>query len=109
MRFLVMPACACMHSTKAYSNLTESAQAPAELLSYPGAALVANTTTSLGGGGSAGSGIEPASRDNDESTATARPAGRFRPTAFRPIRRRARDRKSTRLNSSHPSISYAVF
>src|SRR5438876_3723638 len=24
-------------------------------------------------------------------------------------RRRARDRKSTRLNSSHPSISYAVF
>src|SRR5690348_17806526 len=27
----------------------------------------------------------------------------------RPRRPRARDRKSTRLNSSHPSISYAVF
>src|SRR6266487_5088904 len=26
-----------------------------------------------------------------------------------PPRRRGRDRKSTRLNSSHPSISYAVF
>src|SRR6267154_4967629 len=26
-----------------------------------------------------------------------------------PDRRAARDRKSTRLNSSHPSISYAVF
>src|SRR5690348_18030320 len=27
----------------------------------------------------------------------------------RPMSRRKRDRKSTRLNSSHPSISYAVF
>src|SRR5690348_18212167 len=27
----------------------------------------------------------------------------------RPAHHRARDRKSTRLNSSHPSISYAVF
>src|SRR5690348_17403250 len=27
----------------------------------------------------------------------------------RPTLRRSRDRKSTRLNSSHPSISYAVF
>src|SRR5439155_22342024 len=27
----------------------------------------------------------------------------------RPLRRRARDRKSTRLNSSHVAISYAVF
>src|SRR6267154_5252316 len=26
-----------------------------------------------------------------------------------PLRRLTRDRKSTRLNSSHPSISYAVF
>src|SRR6266487_6320746 len=28
---------------------------------------------------------------------------------WRRCRRHARDRKSTRLNSSHPSISYAVF
>src|SRR5437762_9919885 len=42
----------------------------------------------------------------------------FRPARFlpsrpfrtgRPIRRRTRDRKSTRLNSSHRCISYAVF
>src|SRR5438876_5371895 len=36
-----------------------------------------------------------------------------RPLAFSPVRprflRTSRDRKSTRLNSSHPSISYAVF
>src|SRR5438309_7456303 len=30
-------------------------------------------------------------------------------TASSPARRRRRDRKSTRLNSSHSSISYAVF
>src|SRR3712207_6855066 len=28
---------------------------------------------------------------------------------FRPVRLRRRDRKSTRLNSSHANISYAVF
>src|SRR6266581_6571012 len=32
-----------------------------------------------------------------------------RGAAQRPGRTRRRDRKSTRLNSSHPSISYAVF
>src|SRR6266513_5588517 len=32
-----------------------------------------------------------------------------RPAASRRPRRRRRDRKSTRLNSSHVSISYAVF
>src|SRR6266487_5758983 len=31
------------------------------------------------------------------------------PCARGPRRRRGTDRKSTRLNSSHPSISYAVF
>src|SRR5438876_5017171 len=32
-----------------------------------------------------------------------------RGSLFGPPRRGGRDRKSTRLNSSHPSISYAVF
>src|SRR5690348_17862515 len=32
-----------------------------------------------------------------------------RPKIHRVRRQRRRDRKSTRLNSSHPSISYAVF
>src|SRR5215471_20905810 len=36
--------------------------------------------------------------------------GRSRPATCRPCRRaRPRDRKSTRLNSSHVEISYAVF
>src|SRR5437667_8066335 len=46
----------------------------------------------------------------------ARPRGLARPRSCRkrvrqarPIRRRARDRKSTRLNSSHITNSYAVF
>src|SRR5207248_9179415 len=34
-----------------------------------------------------------------------RPAGQFRPPRGQPLR----DRKSTRLNSSHRTISYAVF
>src|SRR6266581_6552814 len=32
-----------------------------------------------------------------------------RPSLQGPMRQQVRDRKSTRLNSSHPSISYAVF
>src|SRR5438876_12409173 len=36
-------------------------------------------------------------------------SGRFRHRRIRGVARRNRDRKSTRLNSSHPSISYAVF
>src|SRR5690348_17898881 len=35
--------------------------------------------------------------------------GRPRPHRHRPQQPSRRDRKSTRLNSSHPSISYAVF
>src|SRR5690625_6398419 len=35
--------------------------------------------------------------------------GTERPSAARPAGRGARDRKSTRLNSSHVAISYAVF
>src|SRR3712207_8198304 len=35
--------------------------------------------------------------------------GAHRPRARRQGRRRAEDRKSTRLNSSHANISYAVF
>src|SRR6266487_3397576 len=42
------------------------------------------------------------------SRAPVDPAAR-RPTRRRPRNARTRDRKSTRLNSSHPSISYAVF
>src|SRR5580704_2630518 len=37
------------------------------------------------------------------------PRARPRPRAPSRSRSRGRDRKSTRLNSSHPSISYAVF
>src|SRR2546421_5724577 len=36
-------------------------------------------------------------------------SGGFEPFAFVPSRRVQRDRKSTRLNSSHDQISYAVF
>src|SRR5207248_9277603 len=36
-------------------------------------------------------------------------AGPHQPAAFRGSRGRGRDRKSTRLNSSHRTISYAVF
>src|SRR5690348_17774484 len=36
-------------------------------------------------------------------------AGRDTEAGADRLRRRPRDRKSTRLNSSHPSISYAVF
>src|SRR5437868_15532592 len=39
----------------------------------------------------------------------AAPALTPTPTPIRPIPTRPRDRKSTRLNSSHVSISYAVF
>src|SRR5699024_11323236 len=40
---------------------------------------------------------------------TAVSLGRNRPPALRPKTPRLKDRKSTRLNSSHVSISYAVF
>src|SRR3712207_7264540 len=39
---------------------------------------------------------------------TARPQGRL-PGPERPLQRQDQDRKSTRLNSSHANISYAVF
>src|SRR5260221_10940099 len=39
----------------------------------------------------------------------ARRAGRSGPAFGRPLGRSQRDRKSTRLNSSHTVISYAVF
>src|SRR6185312_16802848 len=42
------------------------------------------------------------------ATRSSAPAPRRRGTACR-MRRPARDRKSTRLNSSHDQISYAVF
>src|SRR2546427_3188975 len=47
-------------------------------------------------------GIDPA---DEPGCAAARPA----PAAAVPGGRRSRDRKSTRLNSSHSQISYAVF
>src|SRR2546430_17492107 len=58
-------------------------------------------------GGSRRGGHQPAVRrhplpDGDR-------AGRHRGTARGRARRPARDRKSTRLNSSHSQISYAVF
>src|SRR4051794_41755912 len=40
---------------------------------------------------------------------TRRRRARRRPSSTGPDGRRRADRKSTRLNSSHPSISYAVF
>src|SRR5690606_41395497 len=62
------------------------------------------------------------SRPDDHRGNTARPTARavgasleqHRPASFRTVRRTgargdARDRKSTRLNSSHVKISYAVF
>src|SRR3712207_7210849 len=45
-------------------------------------------------------------RDPAGERLRARPGGRRRPVAARP---RSPDRKSTRLNSSHANISYAVF
>src|SRR5207249_11777168 len=58
----------------------------------------------------------PTRRSSDLSSPGARPtrrrssrAARARPGRRRGRPRRARDRKSTRLNSSHVSISYAVF
>src|SRR5690348_17556155 len=56
----------------------------------------------------------PAHGRPDRSAASTGPGGRRQevlalpPFAY-PLRERYRDRKSTRLNSSHPSISYAVF
>src|SRR5699024_12189041 len=42
-------------------------------------------------------------------SAPAPPPAAFRPGWIRSGKRRRQDRKSTRLNSSHVSISYAVF
>src|SRR5947209_18161680 len=44
-----------------------------------------------------------------ERSARRRPAARRRAAAGRAARRERSDRKSTRLNSSHANISYAVF
>src|SRR2546426_2319970 len=49
------------------------------------------------------------SRDTRDSRPGARPVRRGRCAANRALPRRSRDRKSTRLNSSHLVISYAVF
>src|SRR3712207_8446720 len=54
--------------------------------------------------------VRPAPRDRGRAAVLGRlpgsgPSGR----PGRRVRRRARDRKSTRLNSSHANISYAVF
>src|SRR5690348_18114269 len=56
-----------------------------------------------GGAAAAGAGGGRPGRD------AARAAALVREPPARRRRRPARDRKSTRLNSSHPSISYAVF
>src|SRR5207249_10124817 len=59
-----------------------------------------------------GSGARPASLDRQVRPVEQRLRARLRDGAERPPRRgvhRSRDRKSTRLNSSHVSISYAVF
>src|SRR3989440_12343529 len=47
------------------------------------------------------------SQTGRSTAATTRPSGRAIPA--RPACRQSRDRKSTRLNSSHDQISYAVF
>src|SRR5690348_17914784 len=46
---------------------------------------------------------------NITSLDTTKALGTDRPSAFVPTTPTPQDRKSTRLNSSHPSISYAVF
>src|SRR5690348_17531663 len=51
---------------------------------------------------SADAGQHPPPREPGRAQAPARPRAE-------PVRRDRGDRKSTRLNSSHPSISYAVF
>src|SRR3989454_4734811 len=50
-----------------------------------------------------------AGRARGERDAARPPAGRVTAAALRDILGTARDRKSTRLNSSHLVISYAVF
>src|SRR5207249_7837031 len=68
-----------------------------------------------------GDGRRGRARARDPAAGAARMTGRIRDEAIRTVRERAslsevvsdvialRDRKSTRLNSSHVSISYAVF
>src|SRR3712207_7027062 len=53
----------------------------------------------------------PARRAGTESELAAHPAPQRRPgpRVLEPERRDSEDRKSTRLNSSHANISYAVF
>src|SRR3712207_7710699 len=67
----------------------------------------------LGGRGSAGSRLARVRRGDRGSTARASPRlGRCAPGQRQGRHRlctRGRDRKSTRLNSSHANISYAVF
>src|SRR3712207_8106267 len=55
----------------------------------------------------AGHALRPARRPRAELLDLDRAAGRL--LARQPVRLRVRDRKSTRLNSSHANISYAVF
>src|SRR5438876_6830320 len=50
------------------------------------------------------SGLKPGERVIVEGVQKVRPG-----MQVKPVTRSAADRKSTRLNSSHPSISYAVF
>src|SRR5207249_10855726 len=51
----------------------------------------------------------PARQTFKEEAQTPKPLGEDAPLLFRPRADLAQDRKSTRLNSSHVSISYAVF
>src|SRR5690348_17821031 len=51
-------------------------------------------------------GLRPESASVDRADSGADQSNGWRPASARPV---AEDRKSTRLNSSHPSISYAVF
>src|SRR5205814_9319955 len=54
-------------------------------------------------------GCEPAPRGRSRRPAQLRPARKIRRPPGSPATPRSQDRKSTRLNSSHLGISYAVF
>src|SRR5439155_6140372 len=88
-------------------------------LSLHDALPISATAVDAGTAEGAGGDRRPAIADRarlrgvDARPATPRPAGRaIRPIVRAPVptgRHRYRDRKSTRLNSSHVAISYAVF
>src|SRR6266700_4885975 len=62
-----------------------------------------------GGGGGAPNSTRSSALTSSSPRRTTSPLTRTRPSASHCLRPRREDRKSTRLNSSHVKISYAVF